>query len=178
MTEYDRHDIDALTASSGLRFIDSPMADLDYPYDQMKQFEKSHGRLFKKMVFNLYQHMLTFKEVREEFKYVGGDGMTRSLDKKRISTPQQEAHMRYFKLIYGNTPYPEHTTECWCDTQIIENCYIARKTDTNQVLIWGNCCIKRFMISAGRTCESCQAPHKNRKYNLCNDCKPRAPFRR
>ena len=32
-------------------------------------------------------------------------------------------------------------------------------------------CIKRFIKASSRTCENCNAPHKNRSLNYCNDCK-------
>jgi hypothetical protein len=36
----------------------------------------------------------------------------------------------------------------------------------------GNSCIKRFIKKSGRTCETCGEPHKNRKVNMCNKCRP------
>ena len=58
-----------------------------------------------------------------------------------------------------------------CDHPIVENCYISKDFDINTLLIIGNCCIKRFVKSSSRTCENCNAPHKNRSLNYCNDCK-------
>lgn len=153
------------------RFIDSSMSELDYPYDVMCNYEKSYGRNFRIVVENLYKLGLTFKEVRETFRYVGGDGMTRTENPNHIQSAQQIAHEKYFELIYGDRYYPDHELYCICETSIIENCYIARKSDKFEILCWGNCCIKRFMKASNRTCDSCGDTHRNRKYNLCNSCK-------
>jgi hypothetical protein len=37
--------------------------------------------------------------------------------------------------------------------------------------VLGNCCIERFIPLKGRTCKLCTASHKNRKVNLCNECR-------
>ena len=51
---------------------------------------------------------------------------------------------------------------------IKRNCYIEKDND---VIVIGNCCIKRFMKKSGRTCSVCEAPHRNIKTNYCNRCK-------
>lgn len=80
----------------------------------------------------------------------------------------------YFKLCFPNTDFPELENKCVCDATLLHNCYIRKDTTAtiDDILIIGSCCIKKF-IDAGkvRKCEKCNADHRNRKYNLCNDCK-------
>ena len=56
------------------------------------------------------------------------------------------------------------------DRGLKKNCYLEYN---DEILILGSCCIKRFLPknSAGRTCDECGKPHRNRKINKCNDCK-------
>ena len=88
-------------------------------------------------------------------------------------------HKNYFKLVFGDIDYPPYNSECICGHEIKQNCYISKKSndqfDFNTIVILGNCCIKKFEIN-GRTCENCNAKHKNRKTNYCNDCKERCIY--
>ena len=60
--------------------------------------------------------------------------------------------------------YPKYeTTE---DNHIFTS--ILYKGD--EIIVLGNCCIKKFIPSSGRTCEECDEPHRNRKHNICNSC--------
>jgi hypothetical protein len=109
---------------------------------------------FKK---GLLCHNLTINDIiNSGFKYCGGD---------------TGRHLNYYKLIYGNNQLtPKKEEKCFCGHIIKENCYI---TDRIQLLTLGNCCIKKFLDidKSGRTCEKCENTHKNRKINICNDCK-------
>ena len=67
--------------------------------------------------------------------------------------------------------FPDKVLKCMCDHPIVENCYISKDFDINTLLIIGNCCIKKFIKASSRTCENCNAPHKNRSLNYCNNCK-------
>ena len=79
----------------------------------------------------------------------------------------QNSHYNYFKLRFPNEELPDYQSNCLCNHKIIENCYI---TKNDEIIILGNCCIKRFIPKSGRTCIECLNPHKNRKHNICNDC--------
>lgn len=81
-------------------------------------------------------------------------------------------HKNYFKLACPDDDIPELVDKCVCGHRIVENCYI---TDGENILILGNCCIKKFIKNCGRTCEECKKPHKNRKDNRCNDCRDKNP---
>ena len=63
--------------------------------------------------------------------------------------------------------FPPHESTCACGHPIMRNCYISNK---KQILIIGNCCIKKFIHVKSRTCEECGNDHKNRNWNLCRDC--------
>ena len=100
---------------------------------------------------------LTLSDVAADFIWIGGsDGR----------------HAKYFKLKYPDEPHPSHSDYCVCGHQIVENCYI-RSTVSGQTLIVGNCCVKRYVPSAGRTCKECGAEHKNRVIDMCNVCRPK-----
>lgn len=95
------------------------------------------------------------EDLEKNYKYAGGD---------------HKEHLNYWNLLYGtDVERPPQGYVCPCTTKIKWNCYI-----TNGVIfhVVGNCCIKKFMPNrSGRSCEECNAPHKNRKDNLCNSCR-------
>lgn len=96
-----------------------------------------------------------YDEFIESFFYIGGD---------------KGRHFDYFKLCNKEEKKytkPIHNDYCICGHTIVENCYISDGTD---ILVIGNCCIKKFMKNSTRTCETCKTQHKNRKVNKCKDC--------
>jgi hypothetical protein len=102
----------------------------------------------------LKERGMTYEEFRQNWKYAGGN---------------IGRHYNYWRLLYGEEKkMPAHADQCLCKHTIKENCYI---TDGKEFLVVGNCCIKRFMIHKGRTCEDCQGPHRNRADNVCHDCR-------
>ncbi len=119
---------------------------------------------FNKRFLNGFKkkYNLTMKDIIEQdYKYAGGT--------KDANNPH---HYRYWKLMIAQKPHlkmPTHECYCVCDHIIENNCFIINKYDN--IIILGNCCIKRFIPKSGRTCGKCGEPHRNRKFNLCNDCK-------
>ena len=112
--------------------------------------------LTKKFIKGLMEYNLSIEEIQNgDWKYCGGD---------------KGRHLNYFKLTCPEDDLPGWTNECVCSHAIVENCYI---TDGDNILILGNCCIKKFMPEglSGRTCSLCDAPHKNRIVDRCNDCR-------
>lgn len=110
--------------------------------------------LTQRFIEGLRSHNLSYEDIKEgKFKYCGGD---------------TSRHHNYFKMNFGNKSIPAHTDEYVCGHKIKENCYI---TDGKQILVLGNCCIKKFIPKCGRSCELCGSSHKNRIVNRCNQCR-------
>lgn len=68
--------------------------------------------------------------------------------------------------------FPKETEKCVCGHKIKENCFLKHKP-TGELIVVGNCCIKRYVPDCGRTCELCGIKHSNRKDNLCKTCRTR-----
>lgn len=110
--------------------------------------------LTQQFIKGLQNYGLTYDEIKNSnWKYCGG---------------RRGRHFNYFKLCCKDDDLPELINECVCGHHIKENCYI---TDGEQILVLGNCCIKKFIPKSSRTCEKCGEPHKNRIVNICNNCR-------
>jgi hypothetical protein len=110
--------------------------------------------LTQKFIKGLQNYGLTYDEIKKSnWKYCGG---------------RSGRHLNYFKLCCKDDDLPELVNECVCGHKIEENCYI---TDGEQLLVLGNCCIKKFISKSSRTCEKCGDSHKNRVVNRCNNCR-------
>jgi hypothetical protein len=114
--------------------------------------KKALCELTDKFIKGLEKYNLTFDEIKK-WKYCGGN---------------MNRHYNYFKICFKNNDLPDKVHECVCGHHIKENCYI---TDGVEILVLGNCCIKRFVPKNSRTCQVCGEPHKNRVVNRCNDCR-------
>jgi len=102
-------------------------------------------------------------DIWENFKYIGGSGYI----------DRDTKHSRYFMANFVKTHIPPlETSSCLCRHEIKENCWIARKTNPEDILTVGNCCIKQFVKACKRTCEKCGQVHQNRKDNFCKECRP------
>lgn len=120
----------------------------------LKLSENSDRSLSDRFIEGLKKYNITYNEIlNSEWKYVGGDS---------------KEHLRYFKLCCKGCKIPEHEDYCICGHAIKNNCYIKKG---EQILILGNCCIKKFVPKSSRTCETCNNTHKNRTINKCNDCR-------
>lgn len=86
-----------------------------------------------------------------------------------------EHHLNYFVMVYGDDyEYGAREDFCLCGSPTpVNSCYIYNKVEDSWIIL-GNCCIQRFLPTsyARRTCSKCGGPHKNRKNNLCNSCRP------
>lgn len=107
--------------------------------------------------------LLTFDIVtKPPWKYCGGNaGSHNNYFNQCLKTMRKHYTRKYFAV-------PPHKTHCLCEHRIEQNCFT---TDGTQILVWGNCCINQFVEMSSRTCATCDAPHKNRKNNYCNDCR-------
>ena len=109
-----------------------------------------HIDLFAK---GLSEYGFTYQHVKNTFYYCGGS---------------EDRHLNYWKQLYNDAPLPERESKCLCAHPISKNCYI---TDGVNLLVLGNCCIKKFIIKSSRTCSKCGETHINRKDNLCGECR-------
>jgi hypothetical protein len=130
--------------------------------------------LSQRFIEGLKKYNLTLEEINSgKFTYAGGNGAHWvGYNPNRYMHYHRNSHYNYFMLRFPDYEFPEQRFECVCDHAIVENCYIYH--EEKGFLVLGICCIKRFMDAdlTGRTCDKCKRPHKNRKWNLCNDCKP------
>jgi len=108
--------------------------------------------LTNRFIKGLKEYNLAYDEM-VNWKYCGGN---------------RGRHLSNFKLCCKGEELPNKVYECICGHAIIENCYI---TNGDEILVLGNCCIKRFIEKSDKTCEICEEPHKNRKVNRCNKCR-------
>lgn len=116
--------------------------------------KKNNDELTEKFIQGLKDYNLSYDEiVKKGWKYCGGDS---------------GRHFNYFKLFWGDDDLPTHNEYCVCGHAIKYNCYI---TDGEEILVLGNCCIKKFIPNSCRLCEKCGEPHKNRVVNRCYICR-------
>lgn len=116
--------------------------------------KKASSELTAKFIKGLANYNLTYDEItNNNWKYCGG---------------RTGCHLNYFKLCCKDDDLPEKINECVCGHHIEENCYITNGED---ILVLGNCCIKKFIPQSSRTCEKCGEPHKTRVNNRCNNCR-------
>ena len=82
----------------------------------------------------------------------------------------QPWHLAFKEKFEINCEWPAPVDRCVCDVEIKFLCYIAnRKRDV--VIITGRCCIDKFLGPNRRRCEICNEPHRNRKHNMCTECR-------
>jgi hypothetical protein len=117
---------------------------------------KASLNLTRKFIEGLKNYDLSYEQISKQgWKYCGGD---------------TGSHLNYFKLFWDDDDLPPHANECVYGHQIKYNCYIT-DADEEQILVLGNCCIKKFVPKSSRTCEKCGEPHKNRVVNRCHACR-------
>lgn len=115
--------------------------------------------LFRDFIQAIRNYRVSNEIIRDiGFYYAGGDF---------------KEHDNYWNMRYGGKQKPEHQAKCVCNVDIKHNCYIT--DDDEFFLVIGRCCIKRFVPKEkqGRTCSNCKTPHRNKKDNLCGECRKR-----
>ena len=112
------------------------------------------SKLTDKFIKGLQKYNISYDMIKEgKWKYCGGD---------------TGRHLKYYKLCFPSKDPLDTVDKCVCGHKIFENCYI---TDGDEIVVLGNCCIKRFIKKSSRTCDQCGNPHRNRKVNKCNECR-------
>jgi hypothetical protein len=134
-------------------------------------------KLFKKFTEGLEMLNYTEKDVRN-WKSVGC-GESYEGDKNN----QQHNYHQYVEWInwcnkkgfHYMKDEPEWEHNCVCGTKIKHNYYITPNDDREglkHLLVTGSCCINHFLEDGiSRHCDKCRQPHKNRKDNICNECR-------
>lgn len=122
--------------------------------------ESKYIDLTQQFIRGLKEYNLTYEQIKT-WKYCGGN---------------RDRHLNYFKLCCPGEDFPEYVDYCVCGHKIFENCYIMAEESTNfyqkgDILVLGNCCIKKFVPKSSRTCSKCGDPHRNRSVNRCNSCR-------
>jgi len=91
---------------------------------------------------------------------------------RTYSEKKPNRHSRYFNIVYGNNAIkPDFINHCICGNRLYtDNCYITNRSK-KKTLALGSCCIKKFVTKKNRTCLNCEEDHRNKKDNLCHDCR-------
>ncbi len=143
------------------------------------QYKNDKEKIFFDSLWDTYG--ITRDYFRKNYIYCGGNRFGR--------------HRSYYINVFKTDPSSEwdeggskHNGKCYCSTKIIEQCFVYNKKlhDLNVaegldpladregmpiIIAMGNECIKRECPKAGRTCSECGEPHRNRKDNLCKECR-------
>ena len=107
----------------------------------------------KRFSNGLKRYNITLDNLQDDWRYCGGE---------------YGRHFNYYTMCCKDKDLPEHEERCLCGHRIKENCYITNGT---HILTLGNCCVKRFIPNKTRTCERCGNAHRNRKDNICLNCR-------
>lgn len=129
--------------------------------------DPSLNKISQRFINGLEEYNLTYDEVKD-WKYCGGQGEDSLTLEEQLVHKKHRSRIAYFRLCFPNRELPPYKYECICGHDIKDNCFITNGTD---ILVIGNCCNKRFIKNCNKTCERCTATHRNRKNNLCNNCR-------
>jgi hypothetical protein len=146
------------------------------------QIIQDYDELSKRFIKGLETYNLTMEEIKNWIRCGGSDD---------IET---------FKKWFPDRNLPSHEDYCICGHDIIHNKYITN-LEHSIILTLGSCCAQRFCpkkckecfkvfkstseickecrdrkkekerLERQKLCEICEEPHKNRKDNLCHDCR-------
>jgi hypothetical protein len=122
------------------------------------EIPEKNNRFFENFKESLRK--LTSDDNPDHYIYCGGD---------------HGRHLNYWRIFRENHKIdpPTFSDTCLCGHYPIHNqCYLQHE-GSGKIIACGNCCIKRFIPpeKRNRTCEICKCPHKNRKDNLCSECR-------
>ena len=105
------------------------------------------------------------------YQYAGGDGQITSYNEHKILQLKGETLYATLRGITKKMMMSKelNTNQCVCGHYIKNHCYVQHKNDKSKIIVLGNVCILKFK-GKHRYCQ-CGKMHKNRKTNLCNDCR-------
>lgn len=125
------------------------------------------NKISKRFIEGLKKYNLTYDEIKD-WKYCGGQGESSLTLDEQMVHKKHRSRIEYFRLCFPNRELPIYRDECICGHYIEDNCFITNGTD---ILVIGNCCLKRFIPKYKKSCERCGEFHKNKINNLCNNCR-------
>jgi hypothetical protein len=147
-------------------------------------------KLFNKFVEGLKVLKYTENDVRT-WKSIGC-GFSYEGDEEEEKQHNKYQYIRWIKWcnkmrFHYKEDEPPKMDRCVCDTKIKHNYYITPNDDREgakhtidiygtykieHILVIGSCCINHFLEDGIlKHCERCRLPHKNRKDNICNECR-------
>jgi hypothetical protein len=133
-----------------------------------QKHEQSKEEKFFRRLKEIYG--IGYDEFKSDYQYAGGDGNLTEYNYHKISQLIGETK---YAVLRGITPEMMHndleTGMCLCGHIIKNHMYIQDKKDKSKIIVLGNICIKKYK-GKQRHC-FCGNLHKNRKDNLCNDCR-------
>ena len=98
---------------------------------------------------------------KKEWKYIGG------LEGRHLKKLVTTFGEKYYEVVN----IPTHSSKCICGHHIEEQCYI-QNIHTKEVVVVGNCCIKKFLgIDTSSICQHCGNKNKSRKDSFCSECR-------
>jgi hypothetical protein len=124
------------------------------------------------------------KDIEENWWFCGGRD-TRSEEKvnddegeiNTVSDRVLKLWEELWRHYFGSRPMPDSPTYCVCRHHGLRyNCFI---TNGDDVIVIGRVCMTQFLPKQSKEyndtlakhCERCDAVHRNRKDNLCNECR-------
>jgi hypothetical protein len=119
------------------------------------------------MIKGLKKYGVTLEEIQSDvWRYVGGNKAGGPLNKyNRYFNTNHIANCKSYNsdsvdpafqvYLYCSTMDVPIQPKCVCGHEIIEQCYLYKKS-TNEILVWGNCCIEKFKSDRRMLCETCE----------------------
>lgn len=138
---------------------------MNTPTLKEKHEEVKEEKFFKRLK-KIYK--IEYEEFKKDYQYAGGDGqLTNYNNYSELKGETKYATLRGITSEMMNKELK--TDQCLCGHIIKNHMYIQDKKDKSKIIVLGNTCIKKFK-GKQRHC-NCGNLHKNRKNNLCNDCR-------
>lgn len=112
------------------------------------------------------------------FQYAGAFNPPLNIPDKSLIYPTYSKYFTtYFKIYFTPILFNKiklrllYSDKCICGKFIKINCFIYSKSE-DILLIIGSCCNKNFNSNSNKKfCFKCNNEHKNKKNNLCNNCR-------
>jgi len=125
----------------------------------IKKIEILHARFVRGLKEDYGFTMKQIKDIEDNWLWCG----------YRLENDDDSSGWMIYKSYFDDTR-PDFEDKCVCRQKLfVRNDYLT--DGDGSILIIGQCCKDMFIKNRLRTCTECKIPHKNRKDNLCNDCR-------